>query len=660
MKLCLSMIVKNESARIERALASVAPWIDSWVIVDTGSTDDTKQKIIDFFARHRIPGQISDAEFITWSQARNAALDAARAAYSSYHPDYLLLVDADMTLEVKDAIRFVSYRAGSSYDMYQIAGGMHYQNRRLLKATEMGGYVGVTHEYLDIASAGLIDEDVAYFVDHSDGANRPDKFKRDIRLLLADMEKDPHNVRSMFYLANSYRDAGNVSRAAKWYKRRIDAGGWDEEVHQAQMKYAECLKDLGDEAGYVKETLVAYNMRPSRAEPMHALAKYYREKSMNAPALACAEAVVDLPLSRDALFVESYPYKLGLKQEIGISAFYVPGKKRRGYEVTSELMMNPDNAWVREEARANMLHYVEPLSAFCPSFKWSRIDFEPPENWIAMNPSVTLHAGRLKCNVRCVNYRIDADGRYLIRGTDGDPNGTNPINTRNFIVDLGDNWPPIEVFSPADLPCEFPAVIGFEDSRLISLKHELWTSSTVRQIHPDGNCEQVLTRLVGSERGYVHSNIKRMLRLPRQTEKNWSPLVRMGDHLEFMYRPLEVVNTDGVTVRKQDPGVAVDNISGSSQLIFFRHGWLAITHEARYFQGTGRRYYLHRFAWYDHDFTKVKFSLPFYLNDKCIEFCAGMCWDPNGIDLVISYGYKDEEARIARVRADQVEKFLDL
>ena len=44
----LNMIVKNETAVILRCLKSVKPWIHSWAIVDTGSTDGTQQLIQDF------------------------------------------------------------------------------------------------------------------------------------------------------------------------------------------------------------------------------------------------------------------------------------------------------------------------------------------------------------------------------------------------------------------------------------------------------------------------------------------------------------------------------------------------------------------------------------------------------------------------------------
>lgn len=44
-RVCLSMIVKDEAPVIERCLASVRPLLDSWCVVDTGSSDDTPQKV---------------------------------------------------------------------------------------------------------------------------------------------------------------------------------------------------------------------------------------------------------------------------------------------------------------------------------------------------------------------------------------------------------------------------------------------------------------------------------------------------------------------------------------------------------------------------------------------------------------------------------------
>ena len=59
---------------------------------------------------------------------------------------------------------------GMAYDMQQRGGALIYNNRRLVNRKATGEYQGVTHEYLDVPSAGSIDG--AYFIDHADGANR--------------------------------------------------------------------------------------------------------------------------------------------------------------------------------------------------------------------------------------------------------------------------------------------------------------------------------------------------------------------------------------------------------------------------------------------------------------------------------------------------------
>jgi glycosyltransferase involved in cell wall biosynthesis len=669
MKLCLNMIVKNEAARIERALKSYMPYIESAMVIDTGSVDDTKEVIARTFADAGKPFAIKDAPFETWSQARNVALDEGRRLAKLHGYDALLLADADMELVVTDAVTFRNFTTPTSLDMYQDGGGISYLNRRIVSVNTTGYYRGATHEYLDIEASAQVPHDVAYFIDHADGSNRPDKYKRDIRLLLDDLKKDPDNGRTFYYLAQSYRDAGQLDKAIKWYKRRVEVGGWDEEVWHAQYCHALCLRDMGNEEGFIRESLVAYNMRPTRVEPMWEVATYFRKKGMNPPALAFAEAIAHVPMSKDGLFVNTYMHEVGAKEEISIAGFYVPGKRLTAFKAASELSMKTGNyGGTRELARCNLYHYIQPLAEWCPSFKSQKIAFDAPEGWVAMNPSVTNHLGDLYCNVRCVNYHIDQDGRYIIKATDGTANAENPIKTRNFTMYLGGN--PFlkglycEIVPPPDLPCEFNLVMGFEDIRLFSWGGNLWTSATVRQLHPDGNCEQVISQL---ESWYAprhdlqtlqQKNIKRILREPRQTEKNWAPFVDYQELL-FMYRPGVVVDTDGRTIREYPTGTTVDHISGSSQLIPWDDGWLAIVHEARGLpEAPWKRYYYHRFAQYDRLGKLIKFSLPFVFQDRVIEFCAGMAYH-SGI-LIISYGYKDEEARIAIVDADEVRKFLDV
>jgi hypothetical protein len=152
-----------------------------------------------------------------------------------------------------------------------------------------------------------------------------------------------------------------------------------------------------------------------------------------------------------------------------------------------------------------------------------------------------------------------------------------------------------------------------------------------------------------------------MLKEPRHYEKNWMPIVGLDDHGHqmFMYRLGEVCRDTGETTVTKPTGRATGNISGSSQVIRYLDGWLAIVHEARGLPDKDwKRYYYHRFVFFDFDFTVRSISPAFYFNDKAIEFCAGLCWHPDGKRLVISYGWQDKEARIATVDHREVDKLL--
>ena len=336
-RICLNMIVKNEAARIERCLASVAPFISSYAILDTGSTDDTKARIRDFFGSLNIPGLIGSVSFEDFATTRNAALRHAAwtAEQTNLGYDYLLLVDADMELVVPDRLLELTAPA---HMIEQRAGDLRYWNTRLLHRDVAAQYRGVTHEYLDTGSIKPEKLFDAYFIDHADGANRPGKFERDIALLEKAVATDPSDARSWFYLGQSYKDAGRFGDAFAAYQERERLGGWDEESFFSQLSMARCQNASGKP--WIDDALQAFERRPSRAEPLADLAKHYRERGMNETALMFARRAMVIPPSDDLLFVEKA--QESARETLAICAFYSkdPAVRDDGHDVCNSLALD--------------------------------------------------------------------------------------------------------------------------------------------------------------------------------------------------------------------------------------------------------------------------------------------------------------------------------
>ena len=397
--------------------------------------------------------------------------------------------------------------------------------------------------------------------------------------MLYELKLDPGVIeRYTFYLAGSYFELNEFGKAAELYKKRVALGGFDEERWYAQMRYAQCLRGLGNQADFLLEMLRAFAMRPRRAEVLYELAKDFRERGENESSLLFSEAGMQVPHpATDLLFVNDWVYKSGLREEFAICAYYDPKRRSRGFKECNKLAFAGS-----EQARGNLFWYLKPLSDDVPSFKPKQIKFEAPAGYVPCNPSVINKNGQPLTLVRTVNYTINADGGYDIRDGDGARSDHNPIHTRNFLTD---SQHAIELQPPENLPePQYHLVRGFEDSRLFEWCGELWTVSMVRELNPEGWCEQVRARI---DVGEQH-NWKKMLPVERRHEKNWMPWVR-GSDLRFVYRLGTLVDSNGVIIAQHNSGLDVSRISGGSQVVAVDERTnLAVVHEALQIPGRSK------------------------------------------------------------------------
>jgi tetratricopeptide (TPR) repeat protein len=319
-KICLNMIVKNESKVIERCLESVRPYVDAWVIVDTGSSDDTIEKIRR--SLKDLPGALHQRQWRNFGANRT---EAAALAYEA-NCDYLLFMDADDTLMAPKSFQWPELTQ-DAYELWLQYGGYRYTRQMLVSTRMLWRWIGVVHEYPEAfpmaQTFGRLEEPQVRSSTEGARSSDPQKYQRDAELLLQGLRDEPNNTRYLFYLAQSYRDSADFEKAIETYTRRIAAGGWDEEVWRSKLEIARLKEKTNAPHAEIHQSfLEAYDARPTRAEPLVDLARICRARNQFHAAYLYAKHAATIPTPNDRLFVEAIAYSFGALDELSIAAYW--------------------------------------------------------------------------------------------------------------------------------------------------------------------------------------------------------------------------------------------------------------------------------------------------------------------------------------------------
>jgi glycosyltransferase involved in cell wall biosynthesis len=256
------MIVKNEEAVIGRCLTSVQNIVDEVIIVDTGSTDRTKEICCQF---------TSKLHNFTWidnfAAARNFAFSLATM-------DYILWLDADDVLLEADRRRFLTLKetldpAVDSVTMpYHLSFDQHGQvtsslrRNRLVKRVKNFTWIGAVHEYLAV-HGHIINGEVAIThqpLSHDTNRNIEIYDKR----LAAGEDFSP---RDLYYYANELRDHRRYPESIEYYQKFLATNqGWVEDNIAACGKLADCYAEQNDRANSVRYMFESFKYDTPRAE----------------------------------------------------------------------------------------------------------------------------------------------------------------------------------------------------------------------------------------------------------------------------------------------------------------------------------------------------------------------------------------------------------
>lgn len=342
--ICLNMIVKNESHVIVKTLNNLCDKINFsyWVICDTGSTDNTKELITDFFKEKNIPGELVEHEWKDFGHNRTVALESA---YNK--TDLLFIFDADDEI-VGDLVLPHTYE----HDGYTFNFGndVVYIRPLLINNRKRWRFVGVLHEYIACSENSTPHKNIEgnYYIVSGRTGNRsqnPNKYLDDANILKKahyDVTASDYGLscRYAFYCAQSYKDSGYMDEAIEWYKKCLDLNMWLQEKYVSAYAIGNLYMTKNDMKNALKYWYKTIEYDPERIEGIINAINYLTKEGEHliVNALYHRFKKYNKKLT-EKLFMVDACYKDQLEYNNAISAFYA-NDKESGYECCKKIFLN--------------------------------------------------------------------------------------------------------------------------------------------------------------------------------------------------------------------------------------------------------------------------------------------------------------------------------
>jgi len=292
------MIVKNEEDVIGRCLASVKDLVDEINIIDTGSTDNTKEIVKQFTDR------IFDFEWINhFAAARNFSFQQATK-------EYILWLDADDVLLEEDQEKFKVLKEALTLDIDAVS--MNYnlsfdnegnvssllRRYRLVRRDKQFQWIGAVHEYLEVGG-NLLDSNIA--VSHLPLSH---DHTRNITIYKQLVESgEPLSPRDTFYYANELLDHGQFEDAIFYYEMFLTSKlGWVEDNIRACFKLADCYSHLNDTENNLSSIFRSFEYDIPRPEACCRLGFHFMEQAKNYEAIFWYEQALLIKQNLNAPF----------------------------------------------------------------------------------------------------------------------------------------------------------------------------------------------------------------------------------------------------------------------------------------------------------------------------------------------------------------------
>ena len=372
--LTVVIMVKNEVDVIVPTLQSfVDAGITNFLVFDTGSSDGTQAKTREYFNACVFEhAYIVEEPFVDFATSRNRALDIAEQIFTN--TTFFVMLDAEWYIH--NAQELITYcekhknyiapgYTGSCYmiRLLTVQDGINNYVPRLIRRGGSARYAGVVHEAIQDKPSGLV-PDIVYFEYLPEQCGR-DKSQarciRDYELLKKSHEKDPTNMRTLFYLGQTCQFLDDWEQAIFYYHKRLEMGNLSEEKYLAAYRIGCAIEQLIEKSkndldvqkyvwGHALHYyLLAHNMFPHRAEPLFRIACHYIRTNQHAVAYLFASRAAELPYPHDnGLFIEKRVYDYLRYDILAQCALYVEEYALGRTALLKALEYEPENQFLQQ------------------------------------------------------------------------------------------------------------------------------------------------------------------------------------------------------------------------------------------------------------------------------------------------------------------------
>jgi hypothetical protein len=284
----LCIMVKNGGDQFEQMLNANLNLIDTWTILDTGSTDNTIQ-IINNLLVGKKNGNLYQEPFINFKDSRNRLLELAGTKCKfNLMLDDTYIIKGNLR-EFLNEIRSDQY--SNSFTLFIHSDDTKYGSNRITKSNSGLKYIHKIHEVITEQNNIniVIPENRAYIFDERyDYMNQRtmDRKQLDLKLLFEEIDENPNDPRAYYYLGQTYNQLEDYEKAFFYFIKRYEIinSGYIQERFDAAFEAARIANFKLNKSWDECEKLYnkAFNIDESRPEPLYFIGiHYYLENNYN-------------------------------------------------------------------------------------------------------------------------------------------------------------------------------------------------------------------------------------------------------------------------------------------------------------------------------------------------------------------------------------------